>query len=33
MVESYCILTSGKRVTRKGELGKEAKGHLQADPF
>lgn len=28
MIESYCILTSGERVTRKGETGKEAKGHF-----
>lgn len=33
MVERYSILTSGKGVIRKREMGNEAKGHFQADPF
>lgn len=33
MVERYSILTRGKNVIKQKEMGKVAKGHLQADPF
>lgn len=33
MVERYSILTRGENVIKQKEMGKVAKGYLQADPF